>query len=250
MLEVRIVRGIGEPTGQKLVEKLEELGVDVRGTVGTGSSLQAAAARVYWGLPGVDYSKPALNKNACTYNKLNELEKLDSHDVPHPRFWHRPPEAESLYPILGRQFAHSEGNGIRIYNNPEAAEGAYNDYYTKVIPSSAEWRVWVFRNQVLGAYKRNYTPDRWPVQRQGFGRNWWNGYGYDLDYTLSEDAQGYAKKAIKAMKLDFGGVDLIQGENGRFYVLEVNTAPGASSFCQTALGKLAQEIKRWYDDAI
>jgi predicted ATP-grasp superfamily ATP-dependent carboligase len=35
-----------------------------------------------------------------------------------------------------------------------------------------------------------------------------------------------AKKCIKILKYDFGAVDIILGGNGRFYVLEVNSAPG------------------------
>ena len=31
---------------------------------------------------------------------------------------------------------------------------------------------------------------------------------------------------IKALKLDFGAVDIIRAKNGKLYVLEVNTAPG------------------------
>lgn len=241
-LEVRIASVVGEPTGHRLVEKLVGLGVPAIGSVGTSTA--SAQARVYWGCRGTECRQPALNKFAVTYTKLNELEKYKRRDIPCPQFWRNAPSEAEMYPILGRQMSHAEGRGINLYSSPSGV-GGYNDYYTRVIPSTKEYRFWVFRDSIVGCYERTRS---WPVEREGFGRNWWNGWGYTLVDSPSDRAANHAKAAVAALDLDFGAVDMLLGEDRCWYVLETNTCPGATSYCQRALENLATKIKDWWDD--
>ena len=245
MLEVRIAGGIGEPTGGRLVEKLTELGVDVRGSV--GSSSREATARVYWGLCGADCAKPALNKFARRDDKLQELETFSDHGIPCPKYYHRPPSRTESYPVVGRLLSHAEGRGLQLFNNYNEARQSGHHYYTKVIPSVAEYRVWVFRDQLLGCYLREQT---WPVlEPQTFARTWQSGWGFTYQpvsgsvVTLGR----LASRAVRCLGLDFGGVDIIRTSEGVDYVLEVNTCPGANGYCQHALNQLAQQVKEWFD---
>ena len=53
-------------------------------------------------------------------------------------------------------------------------------------------------------------------------------------------ARPLAKKAVEALGLDFGGVDVIKDSDGKWYVLEVNSAPGLNQ----------PNLKRWADEII
>ena len=43
---------------------------------------------------------------------------------------------------------------------------------------------------------------------------------------IKEEAKNAAIKAVEALDLDFGAVDIIETRQGEIFVLEVNTAPG------------------------
>ena len=244
MLEVKISRGFGD-TAVLLVEQLNELGCETAAhyTYKDFNSPHHITARVCWGTYGSG-ELPELNHKAATFSKLDELRTFHRRGIPAPDWWNEQPTDESAYPILGRQISHSEGKGIQLIETPSTIKSA--DFYTKVIPSSEEFRIWIFRDKCLGVYHREIC---WPIQKSGFGRNWWNGWGYVRWYNdeISSGAIDYAKQAVAAVGLDFAGVDVLQGINGRWYVLETNTAPGATGFCQYALRGWAQQVKTWYE---
>lgn len=105
--------------------------------------------------------------------------------------------------------------------------------YTKVIPQEKEYRVnlvdareqpgnlgWGVscqRRVVLDDFKGDVHPD---IKTSG------NGYGFKyVTQNIPASVIEQAKAALKAVKLDFGGVDVLYSRDGKAYVLEVNTAP-------------------------
>ena len=102
--------------------------------------------------------------------------------------------------------------------------------YVKYIPKKSEWRVHVFRGEVVDVQRkarRREVPDdkiNWLI------RNHDNGFVFARGEERGEIANGVEEQALAAVAasgLDFGAVDVIYNEaRDMAYVLEINTAPG------------------------
>lgn len=246
MLEVLIPKGFSE-TSTRLVKKLVELGVDAQAHYTfKGTPPKNPSARVCWGIAGYG-DVPELNRRAGSLGKRQELEVFHKNSISAPPLYGMPPSTSSLYPILARQSMHAGGSDIILCESQLKAQRTRADFYVGVVPSSTEYRVWVFKNICLGVYERQLI---WPVERQGFGRNWWNGYGYvrlwEGEDQMPAAAIELAKRAIKAVNYDFGAVDVLKGTDRKYYVLECNAAPGAEGYATRALRLLAEQVKNWY----
>ena len=119
------------------------------------------------------------------------------------------------------------GEGIVIANNEEEMVDA--PLYTKYIKKTREVRVHVLGGicVLVQEKKRNKSiPDEnvnWQI------RNHHNGFIYAKNVEPVGDALKCAIIAVKTLGLDFGAVDLIYNkQENKWYVLEVNTAPGLS----------------------
>lgn len=116
------------------------------------------------------------------------------------------------------------GQGIVLSDTPEALVDA--PLYVQYIPKKHEYRVHVFQGKVLFVQQKK--------KREGFDnanfqiRNHQNGFIYaHQDLQVGEKLEDEAKAAIMAIGLDFGAVDIIYNEKqNRYFVLEINTAPG------------------------
>jgi len=149
------------------------------------------------------------------------------------------------FPCLARRMTGHGGTDIvPVFERKEVPWrlAAGWDWFSSYVDTSTEYRVWVFRNHVLDTYEKVMKR---PGDYKYVGRNFRN--GFDFGHTKSHnDASREAILAIKALKLDFGAVDMLRGEDGRIYILEVNTAPGViRSGAQKTLGKLVEEIVLW-----
>jgi len=116
------------------------------------------------------------------------------------------------------------GNGIIIAEKADELVDA--PLYTKYFNKKEEYRVHVFNGEMLYAQrkarKREVPDDKvnWKV------RNHDNGFIFQLNgFVLPEVCKDVAIKAVKALGLDFGAVD-VGYTNGVAKVFEVNTAPG------------------------
>ena len=136
----------------------------------------------------------------------------------------------------------SEGRGIEMIDcNPDGSartEVVDAPLYTAYIPKHAEFRVHVGVDaqgiarciDITKKARRTDTPDaevNWRI------RNYDNGFifareGIDLADPLIQRVQAAGCRAVVALGLDFGAVDIVvQANTARsVYVLEVNTAPG------------------------
>lgn len=116
----------------------------------------------------------------------------------------------------------SEGRGITIADTPDAIQNA--PLYVKYIKKLGEYRVHVAFGEVLSISQKR--------RRNGNDssriRNTANGYVFCRDnVVLPEGINELALKAVQALGLDFGAVDIIYNRHyNQCYVLEVNTAPG------------------------
>lgn len=184
-------------------------------------------------------------------NKLSTLRTLQAAGISVPEF--------TTSMDLARRWVHggdtvverhtlnrNSGEGIRIVNldddeMPSVIHAA--PLYTKFIPKTAEFRVHVFRGEVIDCIekKRQLAENRGPE---------FNKYvssihqGWVFSRTNIRDipeVRQIAIRAVNSLGLDFGAVDIIYYE-GRPYVLEVNTAPGLSGM---TLVKYANAFRRY-----
>lgn len=118
------------------------------------------------------------------------------------------------------------GAGIEAFDRTSQAI-PHAVLYTKYILKQEEYRVHVMGGEsfyVQRKARKMGVPDdevNWRI------RNHANGFIYQKDnFELPENVKESALRAIKALDLDFGAVDIITTKNGKAFVLEVNTAPG------------------------
>lgn len=127
----------------------------------------------------------------------------------------------------------SGGDGIEIVNTPQQLlESEDAPMYVQYVPKKSEYRLHVFGNEVFDIQqklRRRDVPDEdvnWKVRNHANGFIYGREFG-DMDIDKWELLKNQAVHAVKALKLDFGGVDVIWNEKQhKAYVLEVNTAPG------------------------
>lgn len=119
------------------------------------------------------------------------------------------------------------GEGIEIVkdHNPHTFPKA--PLYTEYIKKKEEYRVHVFRGKVIFKQRKARKLDvpkenvNWQV------RNLDGGFIFaNKNVELPAVALQSAVAAVDCLGLDFGAVDIILGNDGNYYVLEVNTACG------------------------
>lgn len=177
------------------------------------------------------YNPPQAIRNAS--NKLKSFELFAEAGVSIPQFF-KTKEAAGEYLRENRGSSvvcrtvlngHS-GAGIVIADGEDNLVNA--PLYTAYVKKSQEYRYHVFAGRVVDIQRkarRREVPDdqvNWQV------RNLDGGFIFAREGVVeSEDAAENAIKAVAALGLDFGAVDLIYNEReNKYYVLEVNSAPG------------------------
>jgi glutathione synthase/RimK-type ligase-like ATP-grasp enzyme len=229
------------PTGRILEKLLSEAGVEL--THGP------ADAHVCWGAGGA-YGEHVLNARCSGRNKLEELETLINAGIQTvPTYFALNLDAMQ-YPVLARNLHHHGGFDIRFCKNRIRAVRALRAgraYFTRYIPSTTEYRVWIYRRRHLGTYEKVLAHPE--LKRRMIGRNHKNGYAFQLvhEANIPRTAVEMAIRSVGALGLDFGAVDVLLGRDGKFYVLEVNSAPGVQGPARLAIQSLAKRIAKWVE---
>lgn len=244
MLHIRVANGCG-PTARILVGLLRDAGVEVTPNAG------AADAVLCWGV-GYGGAEPALNRRAGHGNKLDELRTLQAANIAVPPFSQDITNDLDFYPCLVRKLQHHGGTDIRRCLSPRAArrfkQQGRADYFTRRLPNAHEYRVWGYRRKHLGTYEKVLAHPEWRRHHR-ISHNHRNGYAFRLcaEAQIPRAAVELGLRAIEALGLDFGAVDIIQTPAGQFYVLEVNTAPGVCGETRQVIQGLARKIARWVE---
>lgn len=139
----------------------------------------------------------------------------------------------------------SSGKGIRIVSlNDEDTEAELRDapLYTKFLDKSAEYRVHIFRGQMIDfVQKKRVSSERRDDSFNPYVSSMEHGWVFTrTEVPEVPSVIRVAKQAVEALGLDFGAVDIMFYE-GRSYVLEVNTAPGLAG---TTLVKYGNALRR------
>lgn len=170
-----------------------------------------------------------------------------------PKFWTTWEEAKAQATQLGcdllrRRLHHTRGRDIlRVKPTDDLPRKRRSGYYVQLLDKDAEFRLHMFEGKCIGMAQKLNTSG------QGDPLIWNDDHGWEFRYIPAGEREGiphYAKmveesaKALKAIGLNFGAVDLIMVK-GQPYILEVNTAPALH---QTK--RYSNAIVRWVERII
>lgn len=165
-----------------------------------------------------------------TLDKVAQFHAFARDGVSHPPFTTSPDEVRNLdaRTVFARTLVNStNGRGIMEFDIADDMVVPRAPLYTAYIPKKAEYRVHVFKGQVIDVQQKK--------KRKGFEderntrvRNVANGYVYCRDgIEPPAGINDLAISAVVACGYDYGAVDIIYNEKrNQCYVLEVNSRPG------------------------
>lgn len=211
------------PTGRKIARAL--------GMIGRTKPVDALGVSIRWGsaqYPMITSQVQQADAIARAGNKLVAFQCFKRDGVPCPEF----KMDITLSDIqegewFGRKTHGMCGRDIRVCGVVDYVPGT-SDFYSKYIPNKREYRIHVFKNQILGVMGKYLDfPDQ---AGDGYIKNYLHGYRFRTpNKELKTDRTDAAVGAVKSLGLDFGAVDLLVGFDNKAYVLEVNTAPALAS---------------------
>ena len=188
-------------------------------------------------------NKPEAVKDAS--NKLSAFKVLDKAGISIPVATTNKETAKELFKgrvvVCRHKLTGHSGEGIEIVDKGE--ELPDSKLYVEYILKTQEYRVHVVNGKVIDIQRKardRGVPDdevNWKV------RNHKNGFVYAREggIELPEHTKYMCIKAVASLGLDFGAVDLVYNQKrDRYYVLEVNTAPGLFG---TTLEKYVESFK-------
>jgi hypothetical protein len=192
-----------------------------------------------------DLNKP--HNIALASNKLKTFDTLESKDFKHiPRYTISKDIAKHLIDMGDIIYCRTtttghSGRGIVIANNPNELVNA--PLYTVKTKHRDEYRVHIFKGEVLDVQKKK--------RKLGFTgsssgiRNHSSGWIYArTDVAIPDMLCPIAIQAVELLGLDFGAVDIGHKVNdNKFFVFEVNTAPGLEG---STLDKYTKAIYNYY----
>ena len=182
---------------------------------------------IRWGSQARSIYRPELTINPAfaiqrATDKYESLEIMRGRGVVVPDFSRNP--ATLVAPFLGRNNSHTRGLDIKLCLQQSDAVTAGSDFYTKYIPVDREYRVRVVGDECVRISQKVFTGDS--RDYCAWIRNYQTGHTFVSPRTRLNDFQeALAVAAVKVHGLHFGAVDMVVGDDGNTYVLEVNTAP-------------------------
>lgn len=188
---------------------------------------------------------PRLN-GACQSDKITRMRCMQEAGVRLVPWTDDPHRAAQMhFPLFARRTYGMGAKDLVPVFQPEEIPwrvAAGWKWFSEIVPIERELRVWVWRGEVLQSFEKVMQR---PADYKTLGRN----FGQGFDFVPFPFAPPYSTEAITstaALGLDFAAIDMLVGKDGRVYVLEANTAPGAiRSGAQRTLAKLADRIEEW-----
>ena len=171
-------------------------------------------------------------KNICyAIDKSKSFDLFKQHNVVMPKVTQSSQEAKSWLAdgdyVVGRQYLEGkDGEGIILMKKPSDFRTC--ELYTRYEKKITEYRVYTMGDKVIDCLEKRRDVD---FLREGkvdeFIRTEKNGWVFCRQrVTIPPEVGKQSIKAVKALGLVFGGVDVIWNpHHGRACVLEVNTAP-------------------------
>jgi hypothetical protein len=175
---------------------------------------------------------------------LEQLQKFKVAGIPCPTFTISLAEAKGWVKggkeVWGRKKNHTHGSDIIAPGRRRQWEAS--DFWVQRIPSTREFRQHIFDGKAIRIGEKVLTGEAW---RKLLVRSRSNGWHIQYPPTAPppEGLRDLAKKALAEVGYLFGAVDILLGEDGKLYVLEVNSAPSMGDVA--TLGAYVEAIKKW-----
>lgn len=219
-------------TGQKLGEYL---GIDSGDRIPTSKSFI-----ICWGAGRDDVSNngieflnhpESIRRNS---NKLNSLKIMGDNGVNVPTFC---TSAEIInyinsgkmeFPVIGRRLRHQGGSYFYICRSISRVEKAIKrgaDYFIQHIPNEREFRLQIFQNRVIKSQEKYPREDEHHYMIRSDKKGWGLKKILVRGTNLPKHVKDECKKAVSALDLNFGAVDVLLGDDDKPYVIEINTGP-------------------------
>src|SRR5262245_60444506 len=209
-------------TGARLLtEALKQAGVEAK-RVRRLPRLAGSDRVLAWG----ETHKGALNGDAPIRSKITDAAILLKAGVPTVEV-----SATFREGWLGRSRNHTCGDDLLV---PPTRP----DYWVRKLDIVEEYRVHMFHELSIRA-GRKIPRDGAHSWIRSLQSGWWISYD---GKGIKQKHRELAKKAVKALGLDFGAVDLAKLKDGTLIVLEVNRAPGVEGNSITAY---VNAIQKW-----
>lgn len=154
--------------------------------------------------------------------------------------------------VIVRPSVHAQGRHVYHCTNTPELEAAwhdvgYNGYISEYVDKKWEFRVFV------GSGRAVWVANKTPADPSAIAWNVAQGGRFDNvrwgEWNL--EAVRVAIEAFNMSGLDFGGVDVMVDEEGRAYVLEINSAPSQTSpYRQSCVAKYFDYVVRNGSDHI
>lgn len=207
---------------------------------------------------------PSKAENVLNFSIINAAKKVrafglfDEHSIPCPEWSESYSQLNTSLPpyrtIFARRDGLSGGAGIEIIT-PEARKserlhkkldelGGF-DFFVGKISYQREFRLHVWRGKVIIEQVKYLPPGcENPIHNHTNGCKF-STQSIDKFLTVESKNELYAlcARATLALGLDFGAVDIIQSQKDKFYVLEINTAPGIrTDYVENAYREAIREL--------
>lgn len=183
------------------------------------------------------------NYSRCVnFNAVNAVDKVEAYrrftdnGIVCPRIVD-PTTYNGLF--FGRQNERHAGYGIRIFRRPQSsAVRERYDFFTALVETVEEFRLHVWMGRVISANEK--VRDEPPVtDRDRYIRSHRLGWRMptstawmNTEDDVVREAHTIAIRAVTALSLDFGAVDMFIQPDGTIGVFEVNSAPGLDNYHQ------------------
>lgn len=185
------------------------------------------------GIASLQFTDDTLNANISNgISKVETFRCLDTVDVRHPPLFATMEDAmQWKHGYLARRDRLFGGRGITIVEKGQSTNAKF-DFLVGIVPVQAEYRIHVGRLDANQPYQIIATQQKVGVRDcESLIHNHDAGVTFSLQPLRMSPrgqarAEEMAKLACQSTGLDFGAVDLMQGRDGRLYILEINTAPG------------------------
>lgn len=224
MKEAEVFNRLSRVRKNKLVPNVDVL-------IRWGNS-QSQAAR---NIPAIEINKASAIKNAS--NKLQMMTILANTEgvITPPVLLTKSLDSSTIMDLLP---ALSNDEGLFFARSGTTKEVRLTDMYntsdqyiTKPINKDHEYRVHVFGDEVLGIYEK--VPNEGEISESSIMKDHNSKFvrcNMDMRLRCNEEAQAMCIKAVAALGLDFGGVDIIrEKDTNNFYIVEVNSSPSLNN---------------------
>jgi glutathione synthase/RimK-type ligase-like ATP-grasp enzyme len=133
--------------------------------------------------------------------------------------------------VVARQLDHGMGGaGIDVYESGAllAASPKRYKFFVKYLKKEREFRFHIFLGKCIFVQEKLKKKGVENADKyiRSHGRGWCFAFKHFNDKPVPDEGVGVATKAVAALGLDFGAVDMAWSDQSGFTVLEVNSAPG------------------------